>query len=279
MLIRILSENRTSHSECLAEHGLSVYIETGEMTLLFDVGASDLFKENAEKLNTDLNQVDAVVISHGHYDHTGGLPIFCDINKHACVYIHKTAFQPAFGMENGTLEDESCGIRWSETQRENLKPRLNLTEGPCWLTEDIVISGTIPKTEDFTPTEQFYIRSQSGELITDDMAHEQFLGIRVRDEKSKGIFLFSGCSHTGVIPLISYAKSLFPGERIFGLLAGMHLYHTEKDELERILDQIAAEEMAYVMPVHCTGMEGICGLMQRMGSRCLPVGVGDSISF
>lgn len=281
MRIQILSENRTSHTECMAEHGLSVYIEAPEKTLIFDLGASDLYRNNAEILNLDLERADAVIISHGHYDHTGGVLSFCNLNKTAPIYIHKDAFACTYGMENGELEKESCGIRWTEEDRESIQNRLILTDGPCWLTKDIVISGTIPRTAMFTPTEQFYIKMEHGDLQPDEMTHEQFLAIRVLDEseKSRGIFIFSGCSHTGVLPCLSYAKELFPGETILGLLAGMHLYHTEADALDLILDQVAAEQMEYVIPVHCTGMEGICGLKLRMGSRCIPAGVGDRITL
>lgn len=281
MQIQILSENRTSHTECMAEHGLSVYIEAPEKTLIFDLGASDLYRKNAETLDLDLEKVDAVIISHGHYDHTGGALSFCDLNKIAPIYIHKDAFAFTFGIENGELEKETCGIRWIKEERESIQNRLILTDGPCWLTKDIVISGTIPRTAMFTPTEQFYIKMEDGALKLDEMNHEQFLAIRVLDasEKSRGIFIFSGCSHTGVIPCLSYAKVLFPGESILGLLAGMHLYHTEADALELILDQVAAEKMEYVIPVHCTGMEGICGLKLRMNSRCIPAGVGDRITL
>lgn len=281
MRIQILSENRTSHTECMAEHGLSVYIEMTEKTLIFDLGASDLYRKNAETLDLDLKKADAVIISHGHYDHTGGALSFCGINKTAPIYIHKDAFSHTFGMENGELEKESCGIRWTKEERESIQSRLILTDGPCWITKDVVISGSIPRTAMFTPTEQFYIKMEHGDLKPDEMTHEQFLAIRVLDalEKSRGIFIFSGCSHTGVIPCLSYAKELFPGETILGLLAGMHLYHTETDALDLILDQVAAEKMEYVIPVHCTGMEGICGLKLRMGSRCIPSGVGDCITL
>ncbi|QOX63275.1 MBL fold metallo-hydrolase [Anoxybacterium hadale] len=281
MRIQILSENRTNHTECMAEHGLAVYIETDEKTLVFDMGGSQLYLDNADKLKIDLTQADAAVISHGHYDHTGGIPSFCKLNKNAPIYIHKEAFGATYGMEDGKLDEESCGIRWTEEEKKMLQGRLILTEGPLWLTNDIVISGTIPKTDVFTPTEQFYIKGQDGELRPDEMNHEQFLAIRLKGDREtgRGIFIFSGCSHTGVIPCISYAKELFPGEKILGLLAGMHLYHTKGDDLNQILDQIAAEEMEYVIPVHCTGMEGICGLKLRLGSRCIPAGVGDQLIF
>jgi len=281
MKVEILSENRTNDPECLAEHGLSVYIEIGERKILFDLGASDIYQQNSRRMKIDLEQVDTVVISHGHYDHTEGVPSFCEMNKKAKIYIHEKAFATTYGMENGKLDEEPCSIRWTKQQREQVRDRLILTKGVTWLTEDIVISGTIPKMEDCTPTEVFYRKNEDGSLTTDLMEHEQFLAIRVPDEngKSRGFFLFSGCSHNGVIPCLRYAKSLFPGERVFGFLAGMHLYNANTETRTTILGQVAAEDVDYILPVHCTGILAICDLRQLMGERCIPAGAGDKFNF
>lgn len=278
MKIQILSENRTNHPECLAEHGLSVYIETGDRKILFDLGGSDLYRHNARRLGVDLDQVDMVVISHGHYDHTGGVPSFCEENQKAKIYIHEKAFATTYGLENGKPEAEPCSIRWTKQQHAQIAGRLSLTSGTVWLTEDIAVSGTIPVADDYVPTEAFYQLNEDGSLTVDPMEHEQFLTVRVRDEegKSRGIFIFSGCSHKGVVPCIRYAKRLFPGERMLGLLAGMHLYNSNAEMRKSILEQTAAEELEYVMPVHCTGILAICELKQLLGERCFPAGAGDT---
>lgn len=281
MKVQIISENRTNRPECLAEHGLSVYIEAGDRKILFDFGASDIYLQNSKQMNIDLEQVDTAVISHGHYDHTGGAPSFCEINKRAKIYIHEKAFVTTYGMEGGKLEETPCSIRWTEEQRSGVEKRLALTAGVAWLDEDIAISGTIPKTDGVIPTESFYIKNADGSLTVDPMEHEQFLAVRLWDEKekSKGVFLFSGCSHNGVIPCLDYAKTLFPGERIFGLLAGMHLYQTDAETRRGILAQLAAEEIGYILPVHCTGINAIVELRNLLGERCIPAGAGDEFSF
>ena len=281
MKVEILSENRTNHPECLAEHGLSVYIEIGDIKILFDLGASDLYQQNAKRMKVDLEKVDTVVISHGHYDHTGGIPSFCELNKKAKIYIHEKAFVTTYGMENGKLDEEPCSIHWTKQQHEQVRDRLILTKGVTWLTEDIVVSGTIPKIEDSIPTETFYLKNEDGSLTIDSMEHEQFLAIRVPDRKgnSRGFFLFSGCSHNGVIPCLRYAKALFPGERVLGILAGMHLYNANSETSNMILGQVAAEDMSYILPVHCTGILAICDLRQLMGERCIPAGAGDKYNF
>ncbi|MEL7655488.1 MAG: MBL fold metallo-hydrolase, partial [Bacillota bacterium] len=205
----------------------------------------------------------------------------CYINKKSKIYIHEKAFEKTFGIENGKLDEEPCSIRWTEEQHEKIKGRLILTKNETWLTDDIVISGTIPAIDGYHPTEFFYIKESDGSLKPDLMEHEQFLAIRVRNNngRSKGIFVLSGCSHNGVIPCLRYAKSLFPEERILGFLAGMHLYNSNKEIRNDILGQVAAEEMDFVLPVHCTGIHAICELKLLMGDRCIPAGAGDRFIF
>ncbi len=281
MKVQILVENRTGHPACMAEFGLSVYIETGERKLLFDLGASDLFLHNAKGVRLDLEQVDTVVISHGHFDHTGGVPSFCKINRNAKIFLHEKALSEAYAMENGKMEEEPCSILWTAQQREQVRDRLVYTAGAEWLTEDIVISGTIPGVNDSEITDIFYLKQKDGSLTEDPMDHEQFLAVRERDENgvSRGIFVFSGCSHRGVIPCLNYAKTLYPGEKLLGFLAGMHLYNTDADKRKAILMRVAGEEMEYVLPVHCTGIHAICDAKQILGERCVLAGAGDQFTF
>ena len=96
------------------------------------------------------------------------------------------------------------------------------------------------------------------------MSHEQCLVIR----QPEGLYIFSGCSHRGVISALNAGKSLFPGERVAVLVAGMHLYASGQEERRRVIDEICAENMDQVMPVHCTGIEAICELKSRLGNRC-----------
>ncbi|QHI71237.1 MBL fold metallo-hydrolase [Aminipila terrae] len=282
MKITFLSENKTYNPGCMAEHGLSLYIEAAGKTILFDTGASDIFAKNAEFLNIDLKRVEHTIISHGHYDHTEGLPFFCSVNSNADIYIHKDAFEQTYGSEHGVLDKEPCGILWDRNIKDDIMNRVTLTEGIFKISEDIVISGTIPNIKETKTTEKFYIKkvSQNGdiELQEDEMNHEQFLIIRDRNTEgvSRGIYVFSGCSHKGVIPVIRYAKQIFPGERMLGLIAGMHLYSVDQSVRWEVVNEILEENIEMVMPVHCTGINAICDLKQAMGDRCIVANAGDT---
>lgn len=280
MKFRFLVENKTDNPGVFAEHGLSVYIESGGRKILFDGGASDLVIANARSLGIRLEDVDMAVISHGHYDHTGGFPAFHRINPAAPIYLHKNALRVSYGTEGGPvdeggrLDSEPCSILWTDEQLKELSSQLVFTNGPVTVTDNIKITGTVPADEEFVPTEYFYCREKEG-IAVDDMSHEQCLVIR----EEAGLYIFSGCSHRGVINAIRAAKSLFPGERVAVLVAGMHLYNASEEDRSRVIDEIARENMDKVMPVHCTGIQAICDLKSRLGDKCIVATAGDEYVF
>ena len=276
MKFRFLIENKTEKKGILAEHGLSIYIEARGKKILFDAGETNLFAANAAKMKVDLSDVDFAVVSHGHSDHTGGFPMFHHINPTAPIYIHRNALRVAYGTEGGplgkggVLDKEPCGIAWSDKELKELADQLLFTDGPVEITEDIKITGTVPVPEDFKPTEYFY-HYEGDELVVDDMSHEQCLVIH----EPEGLYIFSGCSHRGVLNALHAGKSLFPGERVAVLVAGMHLYSASKEDRQRVIDEVVAENMDQIMPVHCTGIDAICELRSRLGDKCTVVTAGD----
>ena len=268
---RFLVENKTDNPGIMAEHGLSIYIEACGKKILFDAGASDLLMENAHKMDVDLASVDFAVVSHGHYDHTGGFPAFCKVNGTAPVYMHRNAFRESYVLKDGELHGKNDGIRWDSEERRLIGDRIIFTDGPVMIGSDICVTGSVIKEEGFVPTERFYYKDEQGKITEDDMSHEQCLVIR----QPEGLYVFSGCSHTGVISALDTAKKMFPGEDIAALIAGMHLYSASPDDRRRVVDQICAEHPECVIPVHCTGIEAICDLKSRLGDTCIAAVAGD----
>ena len=271
--LHVLSDNKTENPACLAEWGLSLFIEAGGRKILFDTGTSDIFAENAEIMGLDLSEAEALVISHGHSDHTEGVPRFCEINKKAPVYLGKGALLPQFGEEDGGPEDYNCGIQWAEDGALPFKDRLITTDGPVWISPDIVISGRILSDDPLRPQEVFFIQDADGSIRPDPMDHEQFLAVR---EPGRGIFLFSGCSHKGIISAVEYAKELFPGERIAGIVAGMHLIGADPRLRNRMIRRLKEEEPDVIVPLHCTGLEASARIRYLFGRRCVLASAGSS---
>lgn len=274
MKFAFLMENKTESSGVLAEHGLSIYIEAQGKKILFDAGASSLFADNAKKMDIDLEQIDTVVISHGHYDHTGGVPRFCEENKIAPIYVHENAFYENYSLEaDGSKSIDS--IQWNDQQRAMIDPRIIRTSGVQWITENIAVSGTIPKIDGFEPTATFYRILPDQSVVEDSMDHEQILVIR----EPEGLYVFSGCSHRGVVPAIRYARGIFDGERIAVLVAGMHLMWADETMRKKVVDQIVKEDIDQVMPVHCTGINAICDLKMAIGDKCIVPAAGEKYGY
>lgn len=270
MKITFLSDNKTERAGCAAEWGLSVLIESRGRKVLFDVGASPVFAENAKALGIDLSEVDSVVISHGHYDHTEGMATFCDINDKAPIYIHEDAVAPAYGTDRqGNIEKENCGIRWDEDLIEKVKARAVFTRGVVRINENMVVAGDISPS--VPATEKFY-RIVGGAYRRDSMNHEQILIVK----EEKGIYLFSGCSHTGIMSAIEKARQLFPEEKLVAVAAGMHLYPLSRGEKQKVVDSICDTGAEYVFPVHCTGMTAIMMFKEKMGKRCIIASAGGT---
>ena len=191
MKITVLAENTACRSEIGCEHGLSLFIETDGVSILFDTGQSDLFSENADKLGIDLSKVTLAVLSHGHYDHGGGLKRFLEINRIAPIYISRYAFESHY---NGT--EKYIGL---DTELKDNK-RFIFT-GEEYKINDSLTLYSKNSCEKIRPLLSSGLKTLSdGKLIPEDFRHEQYLLI---NENGKRI-LISGCSHKGIFNIINW---------------------------------------------------------------------------
>lgn len=272
MKIVMLNENTVYKRGLLAEHGLSVYIECRGRKILFDVGQSDVFIKNARSLGVDLQNLDAVVLSHGHYDHCGGMEALVKELELPKVYITKTAFERKKNRNADGVTYRDIGIDWD---KEILSDKLVEVEGKQEICEGIYLLQGIPYINDFEEPGTGLMVWRNGELAVDKMEDEQILII----EDEKGLHVFLGCSHPGIINALSYVRSEFPGKKIQSLFAGMHLKGAARSRLDRTLDELKKFEMELMMPVHCTGQEAIVRMKQRFPKQCKMVACGESVEI
>jgi len=274
MIVKVLSENTTSSEKLQGEHGLSLYIETQTHKLLFDTGASGLFAENAQKLGVDLAKVDIAVISHGHYDHGGGLETFLNLNGAAKVYIHQRAFEQHYANRPGGMK---AYIGLNEALYAN--ERFVFCNDRCQIDDELELFSHVQATRLIPSGNTDLLVKEGDTFIRDDFAHEQNLVIR----QSGKTMLIAGCAHNGIINIIDRFKAekgCYPDY----VVGGFHLYNhgSKRDEVPEVVHEIGRillETHARYYTCHCTGIESYNRLKAVMGENISYISTGDQITL
>lgn len=242
MKIVTLMENTACREDLCFEHGLSLYIETETLKILFDAGQSSAFAKNAESLGVDLREVDAAVLSHGHYDHSGGLGKFLEINHKAPVYVSRYAFEPHYSA-NGYIGIDP-GLEAS-SQIRYIAEETSLAEGI-----------TLYRLEKAPMDTAGLLVEKDGIRMPDDFRHEQYL---LLEEQGKRI-LISGCSHKGIL-------NIMEAFRPDVLVGGFHFMKiTEAGKLKEAAEKLLQYDTVYYTG-HCTGQKQYDYLKTLMGDK------------
>lgn len=270
MKITSIIEN-TSNKGLPVEHGLSLYIEKNDgQRILFDMGQSSLFARNAAALSLSIADIDVAVVSHGHYDHGGGLPTFLAENQKAKVFIHKDAFQPHYSLRESGLR--YIGLDPSLQSNERLVFCDEVTSMDNGMTLFANVPGNccnpIGNRLLFGPTE----------TENDSFCHEQSLVI----EEGGNVVLFAGCAHRGIVNILRKAEEV-TGKAPTHVFAGMHLVKSGlgPSEEDAFIADLASELMKYkdtkFYTMHCTGEEQYRKLQSILGKQIEYLACGDSI--
>lgn len=240
MKITVLIENTTCNVNLKGQHGLSFYIENDKKKILFDCGADGLFLENAEKLGTDISAVDYFILSHGHYDHGGGLRKFIEKNSKAKILVSRQAFNDYYFKV--LFFKKYIGL--DKSLKDNGK--IIFVDKEFRIDDDTVIFSDIGGNK-YRSEKSKLLKRQNGKVVPDDFEHEQCLIIN-------GV-LFAGCAHNGIVNIYEKAKGMGTITDIFG---GFHLYNpvTNKTEDKSLIENIAAvfkTEDVKIHTGHCTG--------------------------
>lgn len=242
MKIITLIENLVYKQGLVAEHGLSMYIESGSKKILFDTGQSGLFMQNAIRLGINIEEIDTVILSHGHYDHTGGLYPFLEKNSKAKVYAKENIFTPKYHGHHrfiGIVKNEAL-------LKDRFIPINTITETD----QDIFIMPDIPvQNPADTHFKGLYIK-QSNEFITDEFDDELFLTIRQNEQ----INIITACSHRGITNICKTAFDYFKLP-LGTILGGFHTKECTIEQYVHIMDYFRQVKPNSIGVCHCTGIE------------------------
>ena len=259
MKITVLCEDTCAREGLAAEHGLSLYVEAGGHKILFDMGQSDLFWRNAEALGVDLSAVDVAVLSHGHYDHGGGLSTFLARNQRADVYVSKHAFGDYYSSP-----EKYIGL----DKRLRDCPRVKLVGEYEKIAEGLELFACNEREAHVPVCAYGLTEFLDGVHAPDRFLHEQYLLL-------DGETLISGCSHKGILNVVRW----LPARRVIG---GFHFVKLDPAGEGRTVLDAAAESLngtgADLYTCHCTGVPQYQYLKERM-PRLHYLSVGDVLEL
>ncbi len=249
MKITILCENVAGHSGakvCLAEWGFSAYIQVKGVNLLFDTGHTDVYKKNAENLNIELEETDFIILSHHHWDHTGGLR-FHNFREKKQLIAHPEVIEKLPKDQSKKLIKDFEIIRSKE---------------PLEFSKDIFYLGEIPRENNF----------EAGNYKEDKMLDDSAIVIKTK----KGAIVITGCSHSGICNICDYAKKVSEQD-LYAVIGGFHLFEEDKNAVNNTISYFKSENAKYILPMHCVDFPTMVKFNINFGSK--KYSTGDTINI
>ena len=278
--LTVLVEDSASlkKSDLIAKHGLSLLIETSvagvDSRILMDTGPpQDIALQNANMIGADIQQVDATVISHGHYDHAGGLiEILRCIRRPVPVVAHPLVFSPKFTLSPNL---KFIGLNFDQSSVTAAGGILLLARNPVRIASGVMTSGEVARQTTFEKAEGFW-KVEDERFVEDLIIDEQALLINV---KEKGLVVITGCAHSGMINTLKHAKKTSGIDDIYAIVGGFHLARANDDRIQATLEELVRMDPKTVCPCHCTGSKATHRLLSSFGDDCRPVHTGDVVEL
>ncbi len=276
MTITILVDNATFIDHyLLAEPGFSAYIEDDGLSMLFDLGYSDIFRSNAAKMKIDLSILDYLVFSHGHLDHTWGLDglirMYTELaferfpSSKPIILAHPAIFS---SVEDGGIPE--LGPLISETKLSRHFD-LKLSAGPLAINDHWTFLGAVPRKNGFEGKLRF--GRKEGETEDDPVADDSALVYRGK----KGLVILTGCSHSGICNIVEYAKEVCGDDRVQDIIGGFHLLDPSEEQLTGTVDYFKNASIPRIHPCHCTDLRSKIALASAV--QVAEIGVGSKLQF
>lgn len=270
--ITVLCENSVGDIRGLGEHGFSALIETSEGHYLFDTGGGHTILPNALAFGKDLKGVKKVCLSHGHYDHTGGLPLVLQRTGPIDVYAHPDIFLERIAVFKRGKEEirRFVGLPYRRVYLEFLGARFVLERGFQDLGRGIFLTGEVPRRTPFEGSDQRLLALKNGEYRIDEFRDDQSIVL----DTPKGLVVIFGCAHAGMVNTLRYAMERVGKERIHAILGGTHLGFLTDEQLEASIKTLKELSVEKIGVSHCTGLRAASRLAHEFGDRFFFASVG-----
>lgn len=273
MRITTLVENTVNRSGLLAEHGLSILLESDGEAILFDTGQCHAVLHNARMMGIDLSKVGKIVLSHGHSDHTGGLGDALKASGGARVYGHPNILDEKYSKRK--CEQRSIGMPYTRKSLELMGAELYLSEVPIQITDSIQTTGEVKRMTDFETIPDRLCVMKDGALLKDDLMDDLSLIV----DGQEGVAVILGCGHSGVINTLTQVQQMIGNCPIRMVVGGIHLIDATEEGIGKTVHELKKFNIEKLALCHCTGMLAMIKLYESFGNRVLFNHVGTQIDW
>lgn len=268
----VLCENSVFFSRYLiAEHGWSVYVQTPEGTFLWDTGQGLGLRNNAQVLGADLHAIDAVLLSHSHFDHTAGLEQVLMLHRQLPVYLHADSFVPSYSARTG----QHIGIPFTREHLEAMGAQLHFNRTVQRVTPHLWLTGSIPRQVDFETGGNWPVLHEG----------EQTKPYRIPDDQTlvwedeQGLCVLLGCAHAGVINILTHILNHSERKEIALLMGGTHLERAPRAQQDATISALAQMQIGRIGVSHCTGEDVAQRMQEAFGDRFFRCHVGTVVTL
>lgn len=262
--LTVLVDNR-SVDGLASEHGYSLHLDTPEGAVLLDTGQQGVLVPNAAALGIDLSNVSALVLSHGHYDHTGGVTDMLRLNRNIEVYLHSSVFQPRYSLDGEKPTIVKMPLAAMEAVMHHPDEKIHWVTKPVSLYNSVGITGPISRKCEFEDTGgSFYLDPEGKEvdLIKDDIA--------IWLHTVKGLVICLGCCHAGLVNTLEHILARSDEKRIDTIIGGMHLLNADSNRLEKTVQKLRDYDIGRMIACHCSGDQAVKYLADNLDFEVVP---------
>ena len=261
--VLILVENSTPIPGFQGEYGFSALVTVEDKKFLFDTGSGEALMKNASLAGIDLAQINDLIISHGHFDHTGAVLPFLEMGDKKKIYAHSNMFVPRYVVAGEYKR--AIGIQFKAQEIEARKAEMIFTDDFTDIYPGVFLTGAIPRNTSYEDVGGSFFAEESGQLVPDNIADDMAMVIT----HTEGLIIISGCAHAGMINTIEYARKKTGQSKVLAFIGGTHLIMASEDRLKKTTAALRNLDVQKIVACHCTGFNAMLTLRNELGERVI----------